>query len=184
MSAEGVVSANSLGTAVITARTEDGGYEASCVVSVEVFVDGIMLDRTEAVIERGEELTLTAKVSPAEATDKSVLWQSDNPDVAEVVGGKVRAVSEGTAVITAVSNDGGFTASCIVRVIRPESERYDVNSDGSCTAEDAMLLARYLAGHEDTGITPEYADTNGDGRANSRDVTAVLKYIEEAGGNE
>ncbi len=181
VSSEGVVTANALGKAEITAVTEDGGYKASCAVSVEVFAESVTLDRAEAVLVRGESLTLTAAVSPADATDKSVLWQSDNAGVAAVSEGTVTAVSPGTAVITAVTNDGGYADSCVVRVIRPENERYDMNGDGSCTLEDAALLAQYLAGHTDTGVLPGYADTNGDGRANSRDVTAVLTYIERGG---
>lgn len=60
---------------------------------------------------------LTAVISPADAADPSVRWQSSNPAVATVDGaGTVRAISAGEAVITAITNDGGHFANCSVTV--------------------------------------------------------------------
>ena len=67
------------GEAVITVKTVDGGYTAECTVTVEkpaVPATGVTLDRTEATLKIGDVLTLTATVTPYDATDKSVTWSS------------------------------------------------------------------------------------------------------------
>ncbi|MDR2041112.1 MAG: Ig-like domain-containing protein, partial [Tannerella sp.] len=63
---------------------------------------------------------LTATVLPDNATDKTVPWSSSHPDVATVSEtGLVTAVSEGTATITATTQNGERTASCEVTVTVP-----------------------------------------------------------------
>ena len=61
--------------------------------------------------------TLIATVAPANATDKSVTWQSSNTAVAAVdASGNVTAAGNGTAIITVTTSDGGYTASCTMTV--------------------------------------------------------------------
>jgi len=64
---------------------------------------------------------LTATVSPSTATDKSVTWSSDDPNVAVVnQSGYVTAVSNGTTTIKATTNDGtNLSAQCVVTVKLP-----------------------------------------------------------------
>jgi len=81
-----------------------------------VKVASIALDKAKAELKTGESTTLAATVSPSNADDKSVKWTSSNEAVATVSNGKVTAVAEGTAVITATTNDGGFKAECTVVV--------------------------------------------------------------------
>ena len=77
------------------------------------------LSETTKTITVGEEFTLTATVAPTDAADKSVMWTSDNSNVATVDGGKVTAVAAGTANITVTTKDGGKTATCAVTVSAP-----------------------------------------------------------------
>mgnify|MGYP003294177118 FL=1 len=67
------------------------------------------------------DVVATATVAPADATDKSVTWTSDNDAVATVADGVVTAVAEGTATITVTTVDGEFTATCVVTVTEVES---------------------------------------------------------------
>ena len=76
----------------------------------------ISIDRTQADMLEGSTLTLKATVGPSVAKNKNVIWASSNTDVATVSGGVVTAVAPGEALITATSEDGGFTVSCVVRV--------------------------------------------------------------------
>ena len=118
----GKVAAIAPGTTVVTVTANDGsGVKASCVVAVEkkvVAVSSITLSQSSATLTEGETLTLTATVTPNNATDKSITWSSSNTTVATVdADGVVTAIAPGTATITAAANDGsGVTAACEVTV--------------------------------------------------------------------
>ena len=114
---EGVVTAVAVGTATITVTTVDGGYTATCQVTVKPRpVTGVTLDKAEVTLEVTETATLVATIAPANATNKDVIWASDNTAVATVVNGVVTAVAEGSANITVTTVDGAFTATCKVTV--------------------------------------------------------------------
>ncbi len=117
---DGVVTAVSPGTATITVTTVDGGYTATCQVTVEaaeVHVNGVSLDRSEMTLVEGQTGSLVATVSPGNATDKSVTWSVDDDSVVNVdQNGGVTAVSPGTATVTVTTVDGGYTATCQVTV--------------------------------------------------------------------
>lgn len=59
----------------------------------------------------GGKVTLTATVSPGDATNPAVMWSSSEPTVASVANGVVTALAAGNAVITVTTVDGGFTAN-------------------------------------------------------------------------
>lgn len=118
----GKVIAKAKGIAIITATANDGSnVSASCEVTVIQPVTDIVLNKTETTIKNGQTETLTVTVSPDGASDKSVIWSSDRPTVAEVdSNGKITAKSKGTANITATANDGsGKSATCAVTVWQP-----------------------------------------------------------------
>ncbi len=117
----GKVTAVGEGSANITASVD--GKSASCAITVTkpevpvVHVESVTLDKTDATLEIGQSLTLTATVLPDNAYDKSVVWKSTNPEIAEVdQNGKVTAMGTGTATITATTADGGKVAGCEVVV--------------------------------------------------------------------
>lgn len=84
----------------------------------DVEVTGITLSETSLTLLIDEEKTLTATVTPDNATDKTVTWSSDDESVASVSNGKVKGLAEGSATITAKA--GNKTATCSVTVTRPE----------------------------------------------------------------
>ena len=116
----GVVTGHKAGTATITVKTKDGGKTATCKVTVTdkvVAVTEVKLDKTTAEMKVGDTLTLTATVTPDNATNKKVTWKSDKTDIADVdANGKVTAKAKGTATITVTTEDGGKTAKCVVTV--------------------------------------------------------------------
>ena len=85
-------------------------------------VTGVSLDESSITLDVGGNQTLTATVTPEDATNKKVCWSSDNEAVATVSeDGVVTAVAGGTAVITATTHDGLFTATCTVTVNAPDA---------------------------------------------------------------
>ncbi len=81
-----------------------------------VNVTGVTVSPTSLSLVEGESGDLTATVSPSNADNASVTWDSSDKSVATVSNGKVTAVKAGSANITVKTVDGGFTASCAVTV--------------------------------------------------------------------
>lgn len=79
-----------------------------------IAVESIALNKAELNLEPGGTETLVATVAPENATDKTVTWTSSTAEVATVADGKVTAVKEGEATITATV--GGKMATCKVTV--------------------------------------------------------------------
>ena len=119
VSNNGTVTAKALGTATITATV--GSYAATCEVTVAVPVTGVSLDKATMSLTAGSTGTLTATITPENATNKNLTWTSDNEAVVAVSDGVVSAVAAGTANITVTTADGGKTATCVVTVTRRSS---------------------------------------------------------------
>lgn len=114
---DGVVTPEGGGTATITATTEEGGYSATCAVTVVVSVSSITLTQSSLNLSvGGPSGSVDAILSPADAANRTVTWATSDATVATVSNGIVVPVSDGTAVITATTADGGLTAQCTVTV--------------------------------------------------------------------
>ena len=118
-----------------------------------VNVTGINLSTTTLALEAGQTSQLTATVLPANATDKTVTWLSNNSAVATVdANGLVTAISAGSATITVKTNDGEFTATCTVTVPNIDNNLYEAE------------LATYTNGIVKTGGTGLCVDLESDGK--------------------
>ncbi len=82
-----------------------------------VSVTGITVSPTSQTIKIKERLALTATITPSNASNKGVVWSTSDASVATVsASGAVVGVAQGTATITAKTNDGNKTASCAITV--------------------------------------------------------------------
>lgn len=113
------------GKATITCTAADGsGVFAQCEVEVKKSftpAESLTLNKTNASMEVGGSLSLTATINPTNATFKNAVWISDNEDVATVsktgnLTAVVNAVGPGSATITAISQDGAARAKCKISV--------------------------------------------------------------------
>lgn len=116
----GKVLAKSAGEATITVTTEDGDHTATCkvtVINAVVSVESVGLNTNSLELSIGKEHKLEATITPSNATNKSVTWESSNSDVATVDNnGKVVGKSAGDATITVKTEGGSKTATCTVKV--------------------------------------------------------------------
>lgn len=140
-------------------------------------VKSITLSMTTAKMKVGEELTLTATITPDDATNKELNWTTSNGDAATVdENGKVSAVGTGTATITATATDGsGVAASCEVTVTEKAGDfkMGDVNGDGVIDVSDVLTTASYAIGNESEKFNFDAADVNKDGGIDVSDVLLV-----------
>lgn len=179
VSADGLVTAVQAGTATITVTTEDGGKTATCRVTVkmkEIPVTDVSLDYEEATLTEGDTLQLTATISPADATNQNVSWESSDTFVATVSdSGLITAVSEGTATITVTTEDGGLTASCLVTVIKEDS-----GDDDGHEYVDLGLSVKWATCNIGASSPEEYGDyfAWGETAPKSDDSWATYKWCE------
>ncbi len=107
----------------------------------KIYVANITLDKTELQLSEGEKSTLSATVYPDDATNKDVIWVSDNEKIATVdEDGNVTAISAGTTTIYAIAADRGvITAKCKVTVTS-ESEPKNVLASEILISRDLVFL--------------------------------------------
>ena len=119
---DGLVTAVGVGSAIITATTSNG-ITATCNVTVtatNVSVTSVSLNKATSSLEIGNIETLTATISPSNATNQNVTWHSNSTSIATVSStGDVTAISPGQATITVTTEDGNHTASCIFTITEP-----------------------------------------------------------------
>ena len=145
----GKVTALKPGKATVTVTTADGGKTATCSVTVEakkIPVTGVTLDKTEAELVEGENITLTATIAPEDATDKTVSWVSSDEEIAKVDSeGKVSAIAPGTADITVTTTDGEkkavFALTVVAKVVPVESIAIDKETLELVEGDSATLTA-------------------------------------------
>lgn len=108
VNARGQLTAKSAGRARITVTTKKG-QTAVCTVTSIVPVKKLAFSNAKSgmKIKKGQTQKLSVSVSPSNATVKTLQWSSSDTGVLQVSQtGKIKAVSKGTAVITAVTTDG------------------------------------------------------------------------------
>jgi len=184
---DGNVRAIGAGTAVITAISKwNPLVEASCEVTVvadpvtNIPVSGVSLDRSNASLEWGNTLQLTAIVEPGNATNKSVRWSSSNTGVATVSSnGIITAVSAGTVVITVTTVEGSRTATCTVTITMPSS--VIVDSVDHSQGVETILNNGGNGRSESTSDVPT-SNSNGVAVVDSNKVAETVRQIERADG--
>lgn len=120
--------------AILIGVTGCGDKEDPTVVNVT----GVVLDKTTALVKLGEDITLTATVSPAGASDKNLRWASSDSKIASVDAGKVTGIAEGEATITVTTVDGGKTATCLVTVAADAPSLQTVVLKGNITENKTL----------------------------------------------
>lgn len=110
--------ATDVGTVKLIIESKDRNSSTTCEIKVlPKAVEGIQLNKSSDTVYVGKTTNLTANVLPNNATNKNVIWSSSDSNIATVNSkGVVTGKNEGTAIITAKTEDGSYTASCTVNV--------------------------------------------------------------------
>ncbi len=153
---EGLVTIKASGAAVPVGGNyeENITYVDGTLTITSVAVTGVSLNKNSLTLTVGESDTLTADVTPTNATNKSVSWDSSDPSVAEVdANGKVTAVKAGSATITATTQNEK-SASCTVTVnARQYTISYNFNG-GSGTMDNGTATEGKAFVLPECGFTP------------------------------
>ena len=159
----GKVTAKGTGSATITSKLTYNGstYSATCSVNVQGKPE-ITLNKSSLSLYIGDTSTLTAIVTPA---NSSVSWSSSKTSVATVSSnGKITAISNGTATITASFRYNGVTYSttCSVTVTKPS---ITVKTQGTLTSENGVWLGdKYVymskSGNIPSGVSVVWKSSN------------------------
>ena len=143
-------------------------------------VTSVTLNRNTLSLAPGGTSTLTATVTPSNATDKSLTWSSSNTSVATVTqAGKVTAVGTGTCTIRATANDGsGKYGSCAVTVTSSTVHVSGVSLDRESTTMSAgdtkqLTATVYPANATNKAVTWSSSNTSVATVSSSGLVTAV-----------
>lgn len=164
------------GTTTITVTANDKPHgkviKSSIVVNVHdpIPVSGVSVSPKEMTLyaDKGETKAIVATVLPADATNKGVTWSSSNPTVAQYIDGEVVALKNGKAVITATTDDGGFTDSCNVTVESTPTKRAYIDFEKVQFKENAYIDA-YSDGKGGTGWPGTHLDLS-----NKIDGTSII----------
>jgi uncharacterized protein YjdB len=137
----GLVTGIAAGNANITATTQDGSKTATCVITVRsVAVTGVSVSPKSASIAVNTTQQLTAKISPSNATNKTVSWSSGNTSVATISSiGLVTGIAAGRAIITVKTQDGGKTATSTITVSNLKSA-YLIQSPKEAIIQNPLIV--------------------------------------------
>lgn len=99
-------------------------------IPTNCIVTGLSISRLSASLLVGDTLSLTAEVSPENANNKNVIWNSSNSNVATVsTDGFVNAISVGSANIKVQSEEGAFEAACAITINGISCTGVDISQD-------------------------------------------------------
>ncbi len=153
--ANGVITAVGVGETTIKVTTVDGGFTATCIVTVvdnSIHVTGVSFENDTETIEQNDTITLNPIVTPANATNTSVTWESSDTSIATVnSNGVVTGVMPGEATITVTTEDGSFTATCVITVtaIEPTFSNFFMESNKTNSGNEIIT---FILGYEDPSL--------------------------------
>ena len=130
VSKKGVITPLSVGQTTIKATLKNkSSLFAKCdihVVEEMIHPRSTNLDINQITIERGESAYINATVYPENASNRTLTWTTSNENVFVDQHGRVTGLHEGSAVITAKTNDGDVSATCNVTVTESPIDQWTV----------------------------------------------------------
>lgn len=133
------------------------GLSAETKVTVTTKVEQITLNKTEGVLAVGNSVTVTATVTPDNATNTTINWTSSDEKVATVdSNGKVTAVAAGNATITATSESDGDVSADYALTVNKAAAKPATRYSGTTSSAGAATTPSYTAPSAPSASTPTY----------------------------
>lgn len=166
VSDSGLVTAVSIGSAIITATAADGSGHCDCctvTVTESILVSDICVSPSEIALKVNDSCYLYETVMPSNASNKNVAWHSDNTSVALVnSSGLVYANGVGSATIYATAQDGsGVCGSCEVSVSSLPVSSVSVCPDKkTLSVNDITTLCAIITPFNATNLSVEWTSSD------------------------
>lgn len=187
----GTITPITTGNCVVKCASVDNpSIYAECSVEVTqviTLVDSIILDKSSLSLSVGETTTINATVSPSDATNKSLIWESNNANITITPNGTscdIEAITDGTSTITVSSNDGSNkSAICNVTIASSSNEDgalYSLNNTTFDGTNGSQVIVTDVAPftsetgftvYSDFTISPDYVITG--------EQTTVFQFMKE-----
>ena len=133
------------------------GLSAETKVTVTTKVEQITLNKTEGTLTVGNSVTVTATVTPDNATNATVNWTSSDEKVATVdSNGKVTAVAAGNATIKATSESDGDVSADYALTVNKAAAKPATRYSGTTSSAGAATTPSYTAPSVPSASTPTY----------------------------
>lgn len=133
------------------------GLSAETKVTVTTKVEQITLNKTEGVLTVGNSVTVTATVTPDNATNTTINWTSSDEKVATVdSNGKVTAVAAGNATIKATSESDGDVSADYALTVNKAAAKPTNRYNGATSSAGAATTPSYTAPSTPSASTPTY----------------------------
>lgn len=133
------------------------GLSAETKVTVTTKVEQITLNKTEGVLTVGNSVTVTATVTPDNATNTTINWTSSDEKVATVdSNGKVTAVAAGNATIKATSESDGDVSADYALTVNKAAAKPVTNYSGTTSSAGVATTPSYTAPSAPSASTPTY----------------------------
>ena len=135
------------------AENNETAYAINNIQAYDIIeANNIHINPTSILLNKAESYILKATIIPDDTTDKTVTWQSSDKSIVTVSNGKVKAIKEGTAIITAKTVNGK-TATCKVTVVEPVVEASSISLNKTALSLNVGSTANLTATITPTNAT-------------------------------
>ncbi len=125
---EGKVKGLKAGKAKLTATIKGTNVFSEIEIIVKpVLPSAIELNITSGQVELGQTIKLIAKIKPDNTTDKDLVWESSDSNIASVVDGEVIGKKEGEVVITVKTKEGSISGTAKIKVFTVKATKITLN---------------------------------------------------------
>lgn len=126
-----------------------------------VSVTGVSLDKDSETLQVGDKTNLVATITPTNATNTNVVWESSDSSVVTVSeGGIINAIAEGTATIKVTTKDGNYTDECTITVTKKTNTEDDIYQDDNGQTGNNDQDDNGLTGQEGNNVNKDGTQAN------------------------